>query len=251
MKQKKLFLEPTLLLVACAVVGILATRGMFLSMSGFPWIFGVVCLAIGSISLLRKPRVAIAVRFMLLVIGTALAFGGWIGQSRLAERNRVSAQSASFVALEGRPASSLAGLEPLNVEPDTLEAAISYSSKVTIVTFWARWCSPCWTELPELNAFYEKHKDNGLVVIAVTKYDRHEGEAARQDEFEKAQQAIADYELTIPAGIAPDNEIHKAFEVSSIPCVALIDSEGTVIGYGVGIQGGRDIMAEAEILLGK
>jgi len=80
---------------------------------------------------------------------------------------------------------------------------------------------------------------------------RHEGEVARRDEFEKAQEAIADYKLTIPAGIAPDNEIHNAFKVTSIPCVALIDSEGTVIGYGVGIQGGRDIMAQAEILLGK
>lgn len=251
MKQKTLFLEPIVLLIACAVVGVLATRGTFLSMAGFPWIFGVVCLAIGSISLLRKPRVAIAARFALLVIGASLAFGGWVGQVRLVERNRVSAQTASLNALEGRPATSLTGLEPLNVEPDALEAAISYSGKVTIVTFWARWCSPCWTELPELNAFYEKHKDNGLVVIAVTKYDRHEGEAARQDEFERAQQAIADYELTIPAGIAPDDEIHKAFKVTSIPCVALINSEGTVIGYGVGIQGGRDIMAQAEILLGK
>ena len=249
MKQKNPYFEPVLMLVACAVVGILAARGTFMSMTGFPWIFAVVCMAIGAVSLLRPPHAALAGRAAILLVAGSLGFGGWVAQNALINRNQEENQAAALAALQGRPAPSLANLEPINVDAAALADATSYGAKVTIVTFWARWCSPCWKELPELDEFYRRHKANGLAVFAVTKYDRHEGEAARQDEFDKAQTFIKDYELTFPAGIAPDGEIYRAFHVVAQPSLALIDASGTVVGYGVGLEGSRAIMAQAEALL--
>ena len=235
--------------VGGAVVGILAARGAFLSVMGFPWIFGAVCVAVGSLSLLGKPRVAVLPRLGMILLAGALAFAGGVGQSRLVERNLALAQQASFDAIADRPAPSLATVAPLNVERKELGEAISYSSKATIVTFWARWCSPCWTELPELNEFYETHKGDGLAVVAVTRHLRQEGDAGRADEFEKAREFVAKYELTFPAAIAPDGEIHQAFAVTALPSAVLIDGDGNVVGYGVGIDGGRAIMEQAKALL--
>lgn len=41
-----------------------------------------------------------------------------------------------------------------------------YRGKWVIINFWATWCSPCLTELPELNKLYQKYNDK-LVVLGV------------------------------------------------------------------------------------
>jgi thiol-disulfide isomerase/thioredoxin len=44
----------------------------------------------------------------------------------------------------------------------------SYRGKPVVVNFWATWCTPCREELPELERAYRKHRDAGLMVIAVS-----------------------------------------------------------------------------------
>ncbi|WP_236697452.1 TlpA family protein disulfide reductase [Sphingomonas sp. Leaf357] len=39
--------------------------------------------------------------------------------------------------------------------------------KVVIVNIWATWCLPCRAELPLLNAYYRRHRSEGLVVIGI------------------------------------------------------------------------------------
>jgi thiol-disulfide isomerase/thioredoxin len=36
-----------------------------------------------------------------------------------------------------------------------------------VVNFWATWCAPCRIEMPELQAAYEKHQADGLVILAI------------------------------------------------------------------------------------
>jgi peroxiredoxin len=43
--------------------------------------------------------------------------------------------------------------------------------KVVIVNFWATWCAPCREEMPALDAFYKKHKAEGVEVIAISADD--------------------------------------------------------------------------------
>lgn len=42
------------------------------------------------------------------------------------------------------------------------------TSKVTIVNFWATWCAPCREEMPAIQAYYDKHKAEGLQVLAIS-----------------------------------------------------------------------------------
>jgi thiol-disulfide isomerase/thioredoxin len=41
------------------------------------------------------------------------------------------------------------------------------AGKVVVLNFWATWCEPCRAEMPSLQTLAARHRDAGLVVVAV------------------------------------------------------------------------------------
>lgn len=39
--------------------------------------------------------------------------------------------------------------------------------KAVLINFWTTWCPPCRAEMPDIDAVYQRHKDEGLVVLGV------------------------------------------------------------------------------------
>jgi len=53
-----------------------------------------------------------------------------------------------------------------------------YRGKWVLINYWASWCKPCYQEIPELNAFYNAHKDK-VIVIGVS-FDRVNNQQLKQ-----------------------------------------------------------------------
>jgi thiol-disulfide isomerase/thioredoxin len=49
-----------------------------------------------------------------------------------------------------------------------------YRGRPVVINFWATWCVPCRKEMPDLEAAARRHREHGLVVLAV---NVHEGPA--------------------------------------------------------------------------
>jgi thiol-disulfide isomerase/thioredoxin len=50
----------------------------------------------------------------------------------------------------------------------------SHRGKVVIINFWATWCPPCKAEMPAIQAYFDKHKDEGLEILAISMDDNRD-----------------------------------------------------------------------------
>jgi thiol-disulfide isomerase/thioredoxin len=89
---------------------------------------------------------------------------------------------------------------------------------VALVNLWATWCPPCKAEMPTLQSFYEKYRDEGFVIVAI-----NDGEPP-----ELVEPFVRDYGLTFPVWLDEEYKSEKAFNTISLPSSYVIDRQGTV-----------------------
>jgi thiol-disulfide isomerase/thioredoxin len=97
-------------------------------------------------------------------------------------------------------------------------APADYSGKVLVVNFWATWCGPCRAEMPALEAFYQKHRAEGLEVIAISMDDP-------KDEA-KVRDVMRAY--TFPAALGRDAKVKGYGRIWRLPLTFVIDRRGVL-----------------------
>jgi thiol-disulfide isomerase/thioredoxin len=100
-----------------------------------------------------------------------------------------------------------------------IHSLADYRGQVVLVNLWATWCLPCKEEMPTLQAFYNKHKEEGFIIIAV-----NDG-----DPTVDVLQFVKDYQLTFPVWLDPTYlATEQAFKTLNLPSSFVIDRSGTV-----------------------
>ena len=74
--------------------------------------------------------------------------------------------TTAFLLAVANPA---AGSFPIEVSSQELISAVAQSrGRVTVVNFWASWCSSCKKEIPELSSLRDRYSPEELTLIAVS-----------------------------------------------------------------------------------
>jgi thiol-disulfide isomerase/thioredoxin len=111
--------------------------------------------------------------------------------------------------------------------------------KVVLLDFWASWCGPCITAMPEIVATYRKLHDKGFEIVGIS-----------LDEDKAAMDAaLKKHEMTWPQhfdGKGWKNEVAARFGIQEIPSMWLLDKKGMVRGSGA--IGGALTTAVEELL---
>jgi peroxiredoxin len=94
-----------------------------------------------------------------------------------------------------------------------------YRGQVVLINLWATWCPPCKEEMPALQGFFDQHKEQGFVVIAI-----NDGDPTKD-----VLQFVKDYRLTFPVWLDPTYlATEKVFKSLNLPTSFVIDRSGKV-----------------------
>ena len=108
---------------------------------------------------------------------------------------------------------------------------------VVYVDFWASWCAPCKRSFPWMNALYDHHRGNGLVIVGVN-VDKRRSDA---DRF------LREVPATFPIVFDGAGTTPAAFDVKGMPSSYLIDRNGVVIAVEEGFHDERAVPLENRI----
>lgn len=115
--------------------------------------------------------------------------------------------------------------------------------QVTMLTFWATWCGACSMQMPTYAALEDRFADTELRILGVNRDDLPAGQR---------EQAIAAYaeakSIEFPHAL-DDGQLARAFRVSGIPHVVLIDREGQIRHVHVGQVREKVLASEIDDLL--
>ena len=114
------------------------------------------------------------------------------------------------------------------------------NDKITVLCFWATWCSPCKLELDAIAELYEEWQDEyDVELLAITIDD------ARSLAKVPALIETKGWEYTVLAD--PSRELMKALNFQTVPQTFIVDKKGEIVYSHFGYSPGAEIELEEEI----
>lgn len=107
-----------------------------------------------------------------------------------------------------------------------------YEGRIIFLNFWATWCGPCKSELPEINELYHEYKDSDEVaVISIVSPN-----SGREGDIEYILDFIEENNIDFPVLMDEGGEyIGYQIGIRAYPTTFMIDKEGYLKGYVEGV----------------
>lgn len=161
----------------------------------------------------------------LLLLGAGLLAAGCLAQEH--ERPPLQPLPDSLLAARPIPAPVVDTTALPRELPDIMLPALegdslrlsSYRGRTVLLTFWATWCPPCRTYIPDLNQLLTGMHDDNIAVIGITV----------DSDPEKVRSFVAAYDIQYPVAFDTGLLSSALGGVYSLPTSFIISPEGHVL----------------------
>ena len=119
-----------------------------------------------------------------------------------------------------------------------------FKGKPVILNFWASWCGPCVSEMPEFQSFYDQYGGEiHFVLVNLTD--------GQQETVETASKFVSDQGYTFPVYFDTDIDAAMKYGVSAVPVSYFIDAEGYFVAWAQGALSKDMLQQGVDMLLGE
>ena len=201
----------------------------------------------------KKTSFLVLVLVLVVLIGGAYVLYGRLSAGAGADNLSVQTPpSAQTPGETGAPQDSAAPeeTEPPKVEApdftavdaDGTEVKLSdYVGKPIVLNFWASWCTPCKSEMPEFNAAWEE-LDGEVQFLMVNMTD------GARETVESAREYVEGEGFTFPVLFDTKSEAAIAYSAYSLPTTYFIDADGYVTARAVGAIDGETLQKGLDLI---
>lgn len=127
--------------------------------------------------------------------------------------------------------------------PDLNNKQVSLSDHegdVVFMSFWATWCAPCMVEMPHLQRIYDKYKDQGFVLLAISADDARSAS--------RVKPLIKSKGFTFPVLLDKQTKVVNTWNPGkTLPYGVLLNEKHEVIKQKPGYTPGDEVALEAAI----
>lgn len=193
-----------------------------------------------------KKKTSLVVLILALVV---LIGGAYVLYGRLSADTRpdnLSAQTPRTTQTPGETEAPQDSAAPEETEPPKVEAPdftvenadgeevklSDYVGKPIVLNFWASWCSPCKSEMPEFNAAWEE-LEGEVQFLMVNMTD------GSRETVDTAKEYVEGEGFTFPVLFDTNSEAAIAYGAYSLPTTYFIDAEGYLVARAVGAIDGE------------
>ena len=165
--------------------------------------------------------------FALLIMGAVLAYNTLSKQSK-PENNTVTSDDNDKNSDADNAKQKASDFAMTNKDGNTVMLSDLLSNgKPIVLNFWASWCPPCKSEMPEFEAVYKELGDEVQFMMV----DLVDGQ---RETAELGAMHIARHGFTFPVYFDTEQEAAYAYGIRSIPTTLFIDTEGYIVTGRVG-----------------
>ncbi|MCY4193069.1 MAG: TlpA disulfide reductase family protein [bacterium] len=113
----------------------------------------------------------------------------------------------------------------------------AFLDRPVVLNFFASWCTPCRAEMPALESIHQQRPDVAVVGLAVN------------DTPARAQQIVAETEVTYATGVDPGSGIGNAYKIVGMPTTLFLAPDGEIVYRHTGGLTARQITEHIDAYL--